>query len=97
MQAREGGLCENEGLSYLEVKHHLLLQYCMCIVFYLMLKLEGKPVKDHPVILRLIEIRAYLEKIRPIDVRLQYQVDKLLRAAQIAKSAASNGELQGDR
>lgn len=43
-------------------------------------------MKDHPVILRLIGIRSYLEKIRPIDARLKYQVDKLLRAAQMAKS-----------
>ncbi|GMH40230.1 hypothetical protein BSKO_08134 [Bryopsis sp. KO-2023] len=90
-EAREGGLCENEGLSYLEVKHHLLLHYCICIMFYLLMKVEGKPVKDHPVILRLIEIRAFLEKIRPIDARLQYQVEKVLRAAQMAKNA-ENGE-----
>ena len=60
MQVREGGLCENEGLSYLEVKQLLLLHYCLCILLFLLLKLEGKPVKDHPVILRLVEIRAQL-------------------------------------
>ena len=31
---------------------------------------------------RLVEVRAYLEKIRPIDRKLQYQMDKLLAAAQ---------------
>lgn len=45
-----GGLATAAGLSYLEAKHLLLLQYCMCIVAYLMLKAEGKSVKDHPVI-----------------------------------------------
>lgn len=47
-----GGLATAAGLSYLEAKHLLLLQYCMCIVAYLMLKAEGKSVKDHPVIAR---------------------------------------------
>eukprot|EP00955_Chlamydomonas_euryale_P055844 356232-Chlamydomonas_euryale.AAC.16 len=50
-----------------------ILQYCTHIVFYILLKAEGRPVKDHPVITRLVELRAYMEKIRPIDKRLQYQ------------------------
>lgn len=50
------------------------MQYCTHIVFYILLKAEGRPVKDHPVIARLVELRAYMEKIRPIDKRLQYQV-----------------------
>jgi len=58
----------------------------MCIVFYVLLKLEGKSVKDHPVLLRLIEIKAYLEKMRPMEARLQPQLDKLLRAAEMAEN-----------
>ncbi|GIL48552.1 hypothetical protein Vafri_5040 [Volvox africanus] len=83
-ELREGGLGTTEGLSYLEAKHLLLLSYCIHIVFYLLLKAEGRPVRDHPVIGRLVELRAYLEKIRPIDKQLSYQIDKLLKAAQIA-------------
>lgn len=45
-----GGLATSAGLSYLEAKHLLLLQYCMCIVAYLLIKAEGRPVQDHPVI-----------------------------------------------
>ena len=82
-QVRGGNLATAEGISYLEAKHLLLLHYCINIVFYLLLKAEGRPVRDHPVIARLLELRAYLEKIRPIDKKLQYQMDKLLLAAQL--------------
>lgn len=51
-EVSSGGLATADGLSYLEAKHLLLLQYCMCIVAYLMLKAEGRSVKDHPVIAR---------------------------------------------
>lgn len=81
-QVREGGLATAQGLSYLEAKHLLLLHYCMHLTFYLLLKVEGRPVVDHPVIGRLVEIRAFMDKIRPLDKRLKYQVDKLLAAAQ---------------
>ena len=58
-----------------------MLSYCINIAFYLLLKAEGKPVKDHPVVLRLVEIRTYIEKLRPIDKKLKYQIDKLLKMA----------------
>ena len=81
-QVREGGLATAEGLSYLEVKHLLLLHYCLHLLFYLLLRAEGRPVADHPVIARLVEIRAFMDRLRPLDKRMQYQVDKLLAAAQ---------------
>ena len=72
--ARDGAFATAEGISYLDTKYLLMLSYCSSIVFYLLLKAEGRSVKDHPVIERLVEIRLYLEKLRPIDKKLQYQV-----------------------
>jgi U3 small nucleolar RNA-associated protein 3 len=83
---QRGEFATQKGVSYLEAKHLLLLSYCMHIVFYLLLKAEGKPVKDHPVVLRLVELRLYLEKIRPIDKKMAYQIDKLLVAATKAQT-----------
>jgi U3 small nucleolar RNA-associated protein 3 len=51
---RQGQLATAEGVSYLEAKHLLLLHYCACLVFYFLLKAEGRPVRDHPVIARLV-------------------------------------------
>ncbi|KAK3258145.1 hypothetical protein CYMTET_32802, partial [Cymbomonas tetramitiformis] len=51
---------------------------------------EGRPVKDHPVMKRLVELRTYLEKARPIDKKLQYQMDKLV---QLAESGTPAGGL----
>ena len=85
LQVREGQLATAEGLSYLEAKHLLLLHYCAALVFYVLLKAEGRPVAGHPVIARLVEIRAFLERARPIDRRLRYQMDKLLQAAALVQ------------
>ena len=50
------------------------------------MKVEGKSVKDHPVIFKLAHIKTLLEKLKPLDAKLQYQIDKLLRTAAIAST-----------
>jgi U3 small nucleolar RNA-associated protein 3 len=92
-ELHSGGLATDAGISYLETKHMLLLMYCLNSLFYVLLKLEGRPVSEHPVITRLVTIKAFLEKLRPIDKRLKSQIDKLLRASEFAYrgSTASDG------
>jgi U3 small nucleolar RNA-associated protein 3 len=89
---RSGEFASGEGISYLEAKHLLLLSYCVNIVFYVLLKAEGRSVRDHPVVLRLVEARAFLEKARPIDKKLAYQLDKLLRLAAAGEAGDAEGE-----
>ena len=75
------------GLSYLEAKTQLLLSYCANIIVYLMLKADGRSVADHPVMRKLLECRLLIDKLRPIDGKLKYQIDKLLRACQTDNDA----------
>lgn len=65
------------GMSYLEMKYNLLMSYCTFLAFYLLLKVEGKPVENHPVIHKLTHIKALFEKLKPLDQKLQYQIDKM--------------------
>ncbi|RNF25548.1 U3 small nucleolar RNA-associated protein 3 [Trypanosoma conorhini] len=55
-----------------------MLSYCMHVTFYLLLKTEGKKVLGHPVIDNLVEIRVYLEKLFPLEEKLQYSLNRLL-------------------
>lgn len=88
-EAQKDDICTTQGLTYLEVKHLLLLHYCICLLFYILLKVEGTSVENHPVVLRLVEIRTFLEKMKPMELRLQPQVDKLLKAISLAKEDES--------
>ena len=76
-----------DGVSYIETKNMLLLNYCINICFYLLLKASGKSVKDHPVVAQLVKIRTMLDKLRPLDMRLKSQIDQLLEADFAQKDA----------
>eukprot|EP00026_Physarum_polycephalum_P005125 Phypoly_transcript_05153.p1 GENE.Phypoly_transcript_05153~~Phypoly_transcript_05153.p1 ORF type:complete len:668 (+),score=182.99 Phypoly_transcript_05153:65-2005(+) len=92
-KAKKNEIPTTEGISFLEVKNQLLLSYCINISFYLMLKAQGKQVKDHPVVDQLVRIRAIMEKAKPIEKKLSYQIDKLLRTANLGIAAGGDADL----
>merc|ERR1719253_220058 len=70
----------------------MLLSYLVGLTYYLLLKTRGVPVRDHPVALRLVWLRTLLEKLRPVDQRLQYQMNKLLEAIDSTENAGIAGK-----
>jgi hypothetical protein len=71
----------SEGLEFLKVKYQLLTSYCTNVAFYLQLKLRGKAIMNHPVLEKLVKFRLLLEKIKPMELKLKNQIDRLLKAA----------------
>ncbi|KAL4117860.1 hypothetical protein KRP22_012342 [Phytophthora ramorum] len=78
----ENELSTESGMTYLQVKNHALLTYTKMELFFALLKLEEpETVKDHPVFKELVRYRTLLERIRPLDRKMKYQVDKMLKVA----------------
>ncbi|KAI8871591.1 hypothetical protein GQ42DRAFT_112677, partial [Ramicandelaber brevisporus] len=86
----------SEGVSLLELKHDLLLEYITCLVFFIYLKLSAVQIEGHPVIDRLITIRVHLEKIRPIEQKLRPQIDRFLAAAAASDAAVAAKSAESD-
>lgn len=79
-----------KGISFLDIKNHLMLSYVMNLTHIMSSKLSGKSICGSPDIERLVEIRTVLEKMRPIDRKLKYQIDKLIRTAKTGVSAQND-------
>ncbi|GLE00284.1 hypothetical protein PINS_up009011 [Pythium insidiosum] len=80
--AVENDLPTQSGMGYLQVKNHALLTYTKLELFFALLKLESPDaVQDHPVFKELVRYRTLLERIRPLDRKMKYQVDKMLKVA----------------
>lgn len=80
-RVRKGEVRTSNGVSLLEVKVHSMLSYLTNLAFYLLLKVHGQSISGHPVVDQLVELRIVLEKIKPLEQKLKYQIDKLVKAA----------------
>ncbi|KAK3932516.1 Neuroguidin, partial [Frankliniella fusca] len=85
-QVKKGEMSTDSGLSFLEMKYHMLLSYLINITYVVLRKVSGNKIEGDPAIDRLVEIRTVLERIRPIDHKLKYQIDKLVKAAVTGKT-----------
>ena len=83
---KDGELSSRGGISLLDVKNQLMLNYLLNLCFYFFLKADSAKtrqtrVKDHPVIEKLVKLRLYLEKLKPLEQKLKPQLDRLVKSA----------------
>ena len=89
------------GLSLLNTKNELFLSYLENLVFLILVKLRHLSATDDPgegtklatlhraAVEKLAELRVLLDRgVRPLEARLKYQVDKVVRAASDAARPA---------
>ncbi|KAI1202272.1 U3 small nucleolar ribonucleoprotein lcp5-like protein [Nemania serpens] len=89
----------DNGVSLLDVKNELLLSYLQHLVFLILIKIRNAKGADadadaskdstdisDTVVKKLVELRLYLDKgVRPLEERLRFQLDKIIRAADDAE------------
>lgn len=95
----------SDGISLFDTKNELFLSYLHNLVFLILLKIRsfrGEEGDCERVTHKLVELRLYLEKgVRPLESKLQYQLDKLLAAAAetgpVPKPSIGHGDIQNVR
>ncbi|KAJ5169978.1 Sas10/Utp3/C1D [Penicillium coprophilum] len=89
-----------DGISLLDTKSEILLSYLQNLVFLIIFQLRNVSAKqttkeksqstesslEDDIHKKLIELRVFLERgVRPLEGRLKYQVDKVIKAAEDAE------------
>jgi U3 small nucleolar ribonucleoprotein protein LCP5 len=89
----------SDGLDFLDTKNSLLLSYLIDLTFYLRERLSNKSSSpdddessDNNNRHRLTEMKTALDKLRGLDKKLRYQIDKLLAAGTTATTFVTSGE-----
>lgn len=49
------------------------------------MKLNGDSIEGHPIIKRLIFLKTFLTKLKPINKKIEYQIGKMIRASMKSK------------
>lgn len=78
-----------DGLSLLTVKVDALLAYMHHLVLLCAHKMRGHALADQQgqsLVEALVRLRLIVEKVRPMEARLKYQIEKLVRTAEIAQT-----------
>lgn len=62
------------------MKLNLTLSYCTFLTFFLLLKVEGTAnAVSHPVTYKITHIKTLFEKLKPLDEKIQKQIDAVLK------------------
>ena len=98
-----------DGISLLDAKNDILLSYLQNLVFLMLFQLRelpslksgaggsngpvGSDVREQ-VIKKLVELRIYLDRgVKPLEGRLKYQLDKVIKAAEDATRAERGAQV----
>jgi len=72
----------SEGISFLDLKNGLLHDYNMNLIYLMLKKTAGEGIEGEKAVERLCYLRTVMEKIRPIEHKLKYQIDKCVNIAE---------------
>ena len=96
----ESGPDMSDGISFLDLKNDLMVNYNLNLLFLMAQKCcTGQIERERKVVERLCYLRTVLEKVRPIEHKLKYQIDKCVNIAetgQISKDDPSRFKANPD-
>ncbi|KNC80030.1 hypothetical protein SARC_07596 [Sphaeroforma arctica JP610] len=77
-----GELNIKKGMDFLHSKLHANLSYCISTAVLMLMKAEGESIKGNDIVKELVRLRGYIEKMRPMESKLKYQIDKLVKMSE---------------
>lgn len=94
---KDGAAATPDGISLLSLKNSLMLAYMHNLVLLTLARLHGRSLDSDDrvrssLVEQLVRQRVILEKIKPLETKLRYQIDKLVSRADAAdRQEAENG------
>ncbi|OKL58429.1 hypothetical protein UA08_06166 [Talaromyces atroroseus] len=95
-----------DGISLLDTKAELLLSYLQNLVFLVLFQLRARGKNENnqdgvsrdDIVRKLAELRVYIDKgVKPLEGRLKYQIDKVIKAAEDAERATKSSGKAGKK
>lgn len=68
----------SSGIGFLNSKNLVLLDYIQGLIYYFLHKLSGSSLKNSELVKKLVYQKILLNKMLPVEQKLEYQINKLL-------------------
>lgn len=78
---KNGDMNTSKGISLLDLKNQAFLSYLTNLTYVMLRKLSGAKLEGDPSIDRLVELRVMIERLRPLEDKIKYQLDKYVKVA----------------
>ncbi|XP_047126207.1 something about silencing protein 10 isoform X2 [Hydra vulgaris] len=78
LMSQKGCIDSKQVRLFVEMKHHILTNYCVNIAFYMALKSSKTFLKGHPVFNALVQHKELLSKLYPVEKDLASQIATLI-------------------
>jgi len=80
----------DEGIGLLHLKNLEMADYMSNCLYLALRKTHGKSIDGDKAVERIVEERTVLEKLRPMEKKLKYQIDKYIRLADHADASEND-------
>ena len=78
---KDNQLSTENGNSFMELKNKIFISYLMDLTYLMWNKISGQQIEGLDAIKRLVENRTVLERMKPIEHKLKYTFDKLIKTS----------------
>ena len=75
---KQGLIPDSSGVQLLKAKAKMVLDYCACAQFYLVLRSQKLGVEGHPVVKRMVQFKNLLKEMEKAELKLKPELDYLL-------------------
>jgi U3 small nucleolar RNA-associated protein 3 len=73
------------SISLINIRAEAMIEFCRYLSLLTIMKLNGDSIENHPIIKRLIFLKTFLTKLKPISKKIEYQIGKMIRVSMKSK------------
>lgn len=74
-----------KSISLINVRVEAMTEFVRFLSLLAIMKLNGDSIEGHPIIKRLIFLKTFLTKLKPINKKIEYQIGKMIRTSMKSK------------
>jgi len=69
------------SISFIKIRIEALMDLSRYLALLALMKVNGDSIEGHPIIAKIVFLKTFLTKLKPMNKKLEYQIGKMIRKA----------------